>query len=467
MMPWPVWLFDSPLLRRALAQVNLPAVAAIVRGACGLSQRDLAGVIGWSPAALSYYERGARDGLFDIRTALQFADAVGMPRVALLPLVFADPDAGQASGNGTGTDCRRHDSDGLSAATGVSAVLSRASALCPASSSHLRYWRACTDVLHARGRAVGGTVLLAAALQQRQHVRLTAGQNPAGDAARPLLSVAGEAALCTGWIALDAGQLPLARSLYEQAAKLADGAGDAVLAVHLLTSRSMLLAEIARTGPTRDRARQALRLAFQAQEEGRYLAMPQLHALIALRHASAAALLGDKTAFEAAITQARRELDRGPRDDGRPQWLRSVDEAEITGVEANGYLSLGDASRSAHLYRQVLATGLSPRSRAVYGAGLAAALLTQGTPGEAVAAAMEVLPALEAGIISSRCLDQLHLVRQAAGTSSGAPEFRERFDVINRGLAGSCGLPGHNTPQATGTIPVLPHQAEAPVGISR
>ena len=65
----PSWLFDSPLLRQALAEVNLPAVPAIVRAACGVSQRDLATMVGWSEAALSYYERGIRDGMYDIRTA--------------------------------------------------------------------------------------------------------------------------------------------------------------------------------------------------------------------------------------------------------------------------------------------------------------------------------------------------------------------------------------------------------------
>jgi len=105
MTPRPLWVFDSPLLRQALAQMNMPGVPAIVRAACGLSQRDLAAMVGWSGAALSYYERGQRDGMFDIRTAMQFADAVGMPRAALLPLVFADPGADLASGseNGTGT----------------------------------------------------------------------------------------------------------------------------------------------------------------------------------------------------------------------------------------------------------------------------------------------------------------------------------------------------------------------------
>lgn len=62
MPPQPSWLFDSPLLRQALARLNLSAVPAIVRAACGLSQRDLAEIVGWSQAALSYCERGVRDG---------------------------------------------------------------------------------------------------------------------------------------------------------------------------------------------------------------------------------------------------------------------------------------------------------------------------------------------------------------------------------------------------------------------
>jgi hypothetical protein len=50
--PSPAWVLDSSLLRRALADVNVPAVVAIVRAACGLSQQDMAGVAGWSRSAL-------------------------------------------------------------------------------------------------------------------------------------------------------------------------------------------------------------------------------------------------------------------------------------------------------------------------------------------------------------------------------------------------------------------------------
>jgi transcriptional regulator with XRE-family HTH domain len=453
----PVWVFDSPLLRQALAQANLPALSAIVRAACGLSQRDLAAMVGWSPAALSYYERGARDGMYDIRTVLQFADAVGMPRAGLLPLVFADPDADLEADteDRMGMELTRRDFGGLAATAGIAAVLPSVSTPRAVNSSHVRYWQACTNVLYARDRSVGGTVLLSPAFQQWQRVRLALKDGAAGEVGRQFLAVAGELALCTGWMALDGGRLPLARPLYDEARELAASAGDAMLSVHVLTNQSMLHAEMARTGPSRDPARQALRLAFQAQEEGRYIPVPRLHALIALRHASAASLMGDKAAFQAGIVQARRELDRGPWNDDPPEWLRFVDETEITGVEARGYLNLDDASRSALLYRQVLASGLSARNRVSYGAGLADALLKQGARQEAVAAATEVLPALEGGVTSMRCVNRLRLIRQAAGNTAGAQEFRDRFDAAEQTVTASCALPREDTPDTEAGISAL------------
>ena len=418
----PLWLFDSPLLRQALAQMNMPGVPAIVRAACGLSQRDLAAIVGWSGAALSYYERGQRDGMFDIRTALQFADAVGMPRAALLPLVFADPGADLAAGgeNGTGMELSRRDFGGLAAAAGITAVLPSAGVPRGVNSSHVRYWRACTDVLYAHDRAVGGTVLLGSALQQWQRVRIALKEGTGSETGRQLLAVAGDLALCTGWIALDGGHMPLAQLLYEEAHRAGRwsrrrGAGSTCADESVDAARGD-----GAHRPEPEPARQGLRLAFQAQEEGRYIPMPRLHALIALRHASAASLLGDRTAFQAAILQARRELERGPRDGDPPEWLRFVDETEITGVEARGWLNLGDAHRSARLYGQVLAAGLSTRNRVSYGAGLADALLKQGARQDAVAAATEVLPAIEGGVTSIRCLNRLRLVRQAAGNTAGA-----------------------------------------------
>jgi Helix-turn-helix domain len=453
----PLWVFDSLLLREALAQVNLAAVPAIVRAACGLSQRDLAAIVGWSPAALSYYERGVRDGMSDIHAVLRFADAVGMPRAALLPLVFADPEAGllAAMEDGTGMRPSRRGPGGPAAAAGVAAVVSPVSVPRGVSSSHARYWQGCTNVLYARDRAVGGTVLLSPAFQQWQRVRLALKDGRAGETGRQLLAPAGELALCTGWIALDSGRPQLARSVYEEARELAAGAGDVVLAAHVLTNQSMLYAEMAHAGPSREPARQALWLAFQAQEEGRYIPIARLHALIALRHASAASLLADKAAFQAAISQARHELDRGPRDGDPPEWLRFVDETEITGVEAGGWLNLGDAHRSARLYRQVLADVPGTRDRASYGADLADALLKQGARQDAVAAATEVLTALEGGVTSMRCLNRLRIIRQAAQNTTSAQEFCERFDAAERTLASRYGLPCEAAPDARADLPAL------------
>jgi transcriptional regulator with XRE-family HTH domain len=453
MPPQPSWLFDSPLLRQVLAEVNLSAVPAIVRAACGVSQRDIATMAGWSQPTLSYYERGVRDGMYDIRAALQFADAVGMPRVALLPLVFADADAGLAGGDGTSMELlSRRGFGGLAAAAGLSAALPM-----PAprrvTSSHIRYWSACADTLYARDRSVGGTALLPLAMQQWRRVRLAARESGTGETGGGLLAAAGEMALCTGWVAMDSGQPQLARPLYEEARELAVGSGDTMLGVHVLTNQSMLHAELARTGPSRDPARQALRLAFQAQDEGRYLQVPRLHALVALRHGSAASLLGDKAAFRTAMTQARRELDRGPRDESPPQWLRFVDHAEVTGVEARGWLNLGDYNRSAELYRQVLESDLSSRNRASYGAGLADALLKQGARQDAVTVAMNVLPALEGGVSSVRCLNRLRLIRQAAGNTAEAREFCDRFDAIDQATAARAAPSSHARPEAGAEVP--------------
>jgi transcriptional regulator with XRE-family HTH domain len=438
----PLWVFDSLLLREALAQVNLAAVPAIVRAACGLSQRDLATIVGWNPATLSYYERGQRDGMFDVRTVLQFADAVGMPR-ALLSLVFADIAAGQAGSTGCGVSVELSRGGLASLEAAISPL---ASVPQSASGSQARYWRACIAALYIRDRAVGGTALLPSALQQWQRAVRTVQGTSAGGSALQLLEAAAELALCTGWIALDAGHLTLVQPLYEKARELAASAGDVTLAVHALISQSMLHAEMARTGPSPESARQALGLAYQAADEGRYVPMPPLHALIALRHAGAASLLGDKAAFQAAIGQARRELNRGPWDGDPPQWLRFVSETEITETEATGYLDLGDATRSAMLYRQVLTSDLSPRNRASNGAGLADALLRQGADREAVATATDVLAALESGVTSVRCLNRLRLIRRAVDNIAWAQEFRERFDAAEQALTATCSLARNDAP---------------------
>ncbi len=47
------WAFDSPLLRRMLADWNLPAVHAVFRATSRLTLNGVGGIVGWSRHALS------------------------------------------------------------------------------------------------------------------------------------------------------------------------------------------------------------------------------------------------------------------------------------------------------------------------------------------------------------------------------------------------------------------------------
>jgi transcriptional regulator with XRE-family HTH domain len=82
------WIWESPLLCDALVRADLGAVMALFRAAAGLSQQQLAQILGCSQTAVWRIEAGERRSLHDIRELLRFADTIGMPRTALLPLIL-------------------------------------------------------------------------------------------------------------------------------------------------------------------------------------------------------------------------------------------------------------------------------------------------------------------------------------------------------------------------------------------
>jgi hypothetical protein len=359
--PRPQWVLDSLLLRRVLARQDLAAVPAVVRAACGLPQRDLAAIAGWSADALGAYERGFRSGLFDIRTLLPFADAIAMPRQALQPLFLGDPDAGIPSN----LDATLPSASLPSAAFG--APRHGPAPVMPAGGgqdcgARARYWHACTGVLHRNDRQAGGAALLRPAILLWSHARRVCLHAASGVA---LLAAGGGIALYAARAALDAGAVPLAWSLHQEATNLAEAASDVTLTVQALLVGSQLHAQAARDNGNRKLARQAMALVRRAAEEGRYEPVPRLHAQIAVRHAEAAALLGDPVAFGAAITRARRELARPapPPAGAVPAWLTCFSPDDITTAEADGTVALGDTVRAAMLYRESARHAPCPRDK--------------------------------------------------------------------------------------------------------
>ncbi|GAB3971125.1 hypothetical protein GCM10029978_045720 [Actinoallomurus acanthiterrae] len=440
----PTWMWDSPPMRRALARADLGAFLAILRGAAGLSQMDLAHLIeGWSQSTVSLIENGRRDTLYDVRELLRVADAVDMPRQALLPLVFSDPgatveetDDADLTGE-TLVDLDRRSFNAMTTALAAGALAPVLRIPDRTDAAHVRYLQAGLARLRNRDRNVGGGAILRQAARQFARARRMLDESDYTETiGRQLLAVAAELAVFTGWLAYDAGQQQLARRLYSEAELLTGSIGAGQLTTHVYLNLAMQSTHLARTGAGNPRgmAREGLRFATRAAEAARHEPSPRLHALIAMRQAAAHAQLRDEIAFRSAIGQAQRELDRGPHP-ADPAWCSFVDHTEVTGYEADGRLRLGAPARAAALYGDVLADGGLPRrNRAYYQARLAGALLDDGDRAEAIRQGLVVLPELGERVTSTRTLIELRPVR-AAAEQAAAAEFVTRFDAAARSLS--------------------------------
>lgn len=436
----PTWLWDSQPMRQALARLDPGAALAVFRTVCGLSQQDVADIMGWSQSAVSLIEKGKRDTLFDLRELVHFADMVEMPRAALAPVLAGEPDASleddglEELGGGAEEDVDRRSFGGFAAGAAAAVMLPEITVPSRVTAAHVRYLRTCADSLYSRDQVVGGAVLLRQAVRHWQRARRMLDESAYSEGVgRDLLRVTGALAVCAGWLAFDAGNLPLSRRLYGEAHLLIDDAADPLLTVHVLEKLSMLSAFKARTGTSRGPAREAVALAERAAHEARYAPVPRVQALIALRRASAVSLLDDRAGFQTAITDARRELDRGESDDD-PEWIKFVDEFEAKGQEAMGYLNLGAPETSAVLHRESLDTpDLAVRNRLCGQAQLATALAVEGDVASAVDEGTTALSALLSGVTSVRALNELRPVRRAA-EKINAEEFCARFDAVQRSL---------------------------------
>ncbi|MDF3297671.1 hypothetical protein [Streptomyces tropicalis] len=237
-----------------------------------------------------------------------------------------------------------------------------------------------------------------------------------------LHSGAGELALSVGWLAHDSGRFDDARSHYAEALATARTTGDAALEAHAFCNTAFLARDAGRP-------REAVRAAQAAQRVGRPLGSARLMSLLALREAGGWAGLADRTGCEQALTRAQALFARGP-SDADPEWMSFYGEAELEGLEAQCWSTLGDwprAARHAHRAAQLQDPHFL-RNTALYTAELADDLARGGHPDEAATAGMRVLDLLDQ-VQSSRIQTML------AGTArvllphrraSGVSSFLER-----------------------------------------
>ncbi|MBO4260067.1 hypothetical protein [Streptomyces griseorubiginosus] len=207
--------------------------------------------------------------------------------------------------------------------------------------------------------------------------------------AERLHSGAGELAISVGWLAHDSGRFDDARSHYAEALATARMTGDDALEAHAFCNTAFLARDAGRP-------REAVRAAQAAQRVGRSLGSARLMSLLALREAGGWAGLADRTGCEQSLARAQALYERGP-SEADPEWMSFYGEAELEGLEAQCWSTLGDWSRASRHARRAaqLQDPHFTRNIALYTAELADDLARGGRPDEAAAAGMRVLDLLD------------------------------------------------------------------------
>lgn len=297
--------------------------------------------------------------------------------------------------------------------------------------AYVRELRATMDNLYREDQNVGGANLSAAALQKYYDVRRVLDESEYSiRVGRDLMSIAGEMAVCAGWLSFDAGDQRGSRSLYSEAFLMADQSDDNRLAIQALEKMTLQSAFIADRAHHRGSSREAVRIGDRVAEIARRESSARLHALVASRHAIAYATIGDESEFRKSIARAWREIERcDPNEE--EAWLQFVSPNEVRIQEAKGYRYLGKPEESVRLYRAALRQDDVPvRNRVNYHAQLASSLSALGDNVSAIAEGMAVLPLLEDVVASPRSVAELHPVRRAAEAARNT-EFCTRYDRIS------------------------------------
>ncbi|MEU2222516.1 hypothetical protein [Streptomyces sp. NPDC018347] len=267
----------------------------------------------------------------------------------------------------------------------------------------------------------------AAAPLRAAYALLDAGATRQTTAGR-LHSGAGELAISVGWLAHDSGRFDDARSHYAEALATARTTGDPGLEAHAFCNTAFLARDAGRP-------REAVRAAQAAQRAAGPLGSARLMSLLALREAGGWAGLADRTGCEQALGRAQAFFARG-RSDADPEWMSFYGEAELEGLEAQCWSTLGDWRRASRHARRAarLQDPHFTRNIALYTAELADDLARAGRPDEAAQAGLRVLSLLDQ-VQSSRIQTML------AGTArvlsphrraSGVSEFLDRHASVPR-----------------------------------
>ncbi|MBH0778784.1 helix-turn-helix domain-containing protein [Nocardia bovistercoris] len=276
-------------------------------------------------------------------------------------------------------------------------------------------------------RSGGATLVSRAVNMLDEGVALVEGGTFDAVTGRRLMSAVGNLASQAGWFAYDNRQPALARRCFSEAISLAATADDDALMARACVTAAL---QPIQAGS----ASRALTLVGRAADAMRRQPPSRIHALIAVREASALSALGDRDGFSRAIATAWRELERAENFEpveACPQWLRFVTAQEIRGHEARGCTDVGKHRTALGLYEVALTEHASPANVANTRAWAASARADVGDLDGALAGALPVVKQLESEVTSPRTLMVLSPVRKALRELPAASVFCARFDALN------------------------------------
>ncbi|WP_330250849.1 helix-turn-helix domain-containing protein [Nocardia sp. NBC_00565] len=429
-------------------------VKALRLAALRLTQEEFAEHVGYQPITVRKWERRPESRPVrgkpaqDLDTALKLLDDEEVQRfwaaVAETPNSGHPGDEADAATSWPGDalgiyawevdgDVRRREFGRLAAVTGAAVMLDS----WEIGGDHLGM----TDVrrlldrveeLEFEDQRAGGAPLVSIAVEKlaraKSKLETCAFDTATGDA---FAGATGELAVLAGWLAFDADMHPLARRCYSDAMALASQADNDDLTAHTClyaANQSIALSQLGHASP-----HHALKLVDRARDLMRGRPPGRIHALIAIRQAQAAALLGDAKAFNRAIATAWREVDHAvelePINEC-PNWLRFVNHAEVRGHEARGYGRIGEFAKAVDLLETAASEETSARNSVNTRAWLAAARAAAGDFGGALADALPVLTELDKTVSSPRTLRVLEPVRRTTDSVPAGAAFRKRFDVL-------------------------------------
>ncbi|MGY5224766.1 helix-turn-helix domain-containing protein [Nocardia asiatica] len=422
--------WKSPRFRKLLARGQPGQALALVRKEMGLSQADFGALLHWDRTHAGRVERGEVGTIFDVRELVRAADALGVPRTALLPILLGQVDARTIEGGGKGADDMDRRQFGLAATITTMAASAPPSAPPRVGSGHVAYFQTLTQRMWNHDNHFGGGDIAEFALGQYGLARRLLDHGLYGPrTGLRLLAETSRLARCAGWLCLDAGRPTVARRCYVEAVLMAEQADNDELLANALASLTFLTTD-------RPTSREPVRLAQRAGHLARRIPSARLNAVRSARAAMAHAAIGERQDFEQAMIRAWREVDRGLDDVDEPVWLHHVTPIEIKSIEARGRVYLGQHDRAVGIYRETIGDRGTqrPRDEASYRAYFAAALAGLGDTTSAITEAHTALTLLEGPVNSPRLLAELRPVRTAANRTRGddAEHFRLRFDALAR-----------------------------------